>query len=77
MAVKFYPNKVIKVRRMEGMNRHVFGKELGTTGHQVKLWETGKTLPSTKKIVLMCRRFDLDPNYFFSNQEAIVHEKTN
>jgi transcriptional regulator with XRE-family HTH domain len=61
--------KIAKIRKREGLSQQGLGLRLSISPQAISKWECGDSLPDLLTIDTLCHLFDLEPNYFFQDEE--------
>ena len=64
-----FSKKISALRESLGMTQTEFGKQLGVTNRAVSKWENEISYPSIDSIYKMCKIFNVNIDYFFSDIE--------
>jgi len=67
MANLNFANKILALRDALGLTQEEFGKRLGVTNRAVSKWENEISVPSIESIYKMCKLYNVDIDYFFSD----------
>ena len=61
--MKDIAKRIKEVRVENKMNQSEFGKSLFVSQDTISLWETGKSLPNTEALILICKKYDISADY--------------
>ncbi len=70
--------KIIKMRKEQGLSQEAFAEKLGVSRQSVSKWESGASIPDTEKILSMSELFGVSTDYLLKDREEvtpIVEEK--
>ncbi len=59
--------KIKEIRKKEGMSQEEFAFQIDVSRQTVYFWENGKAFPDSKKILIICEKFNIDPNELLFN----------
>lgn len=66
--------KTLKVlRRQKGLKQLAFAQDVHVTVQNVSAWETGKSLPSGRSLVLISHTVDVPISRMFAAAEKMLH----
>ena len=60
-----FPKNLRYVRRMRGYTQEAIANELGLKKCAVSKWEHGRTVPSAKQLIKLCRLLNVTPQELF------------
>src|SRR5699024_1712916 len=58
-----FGEKLIRLRRKNGMSQEQLAAEIGITRQSVSKWESGSTLPELAKLIVISELFDVSVDY--------------
>ncbi len=69
-------DKIIKLRKENGLSQEAFAEALGVSRQSVSKWESGSALPDTDKIIAMSELFRVSTDYLLKNDapENIIND---
>lgn len=70
-------DKLIKLRKKEGMSQEELGEKLGVTRQTVSKWELGQTTPEIDKLKDISTLFDISVNYLINDNYGETEENAN
>lgn len=56
-------DRIRQIRRDSGMTQDAFGSEVGATRAMIGFYETGKVVPDKPIRLLICQRFNVNPEW--------------
>ncbi|MDE7296804.1 MAG: helix-turn-helix domain-containing protein [Clostridia bacterium] len=62
-------NKIKMERTAKKLSQSELASALGITQDSISLWETGKRLPDTQYIILLCKFFEVSSDYLLGLEE--------
>lgn len=69
-----FGDKLIKLRKKEGMSQEELGEKLGVTRQTVSKWELGQTTPEMDKLRDISTLFDISVNYLMNDNYGETEE---
>lgn len=62
-------DKILKLRKEQGMSQEAFAEMLGVSRQSVSKWESGAAVPDTEKILAMSELFGVSTDFLLKNED--------
>lgn len=73
---EFLGEKIKEIRKRNGLSQEEFAFRLDVSRQTVYFWESGKAIPDSSKLLLICKNFNVDANeLLFNNGEKKIDDK--
>ena len=69
-----FNEKLIELRKKEGLSQEELGYKLNVTRQTVSKWELGQTTPEMEKLVEMSKIFNISVDELINESEAVVNQ---
>ena len=69
-----FNDKLIELRKKEGLSQEELGYKLNVTRQTVSKWELGQTTPEMEKLVEMSKIFNISVDELINESEAVVNQ---
>ena len=66
-----FGEKLIRLRRKNGMSQEQLAAKIGITRQSVSKWESGSTLPELAKLIAISELFDVSVDYLVKDSIGI------
>ncbi len=63
-------DKILKMRKEQGLSQEAFAEKLGVSRQSVSKWESGAAVPDTEKILAVSELFGVSTDYLLKDEEA-------
>ncbi len=67
-------DKILKLRKEQGLSQEAFSEKLGVSRQSVSKWESGVSVPDTEKILAMSELFGVSTDYLLKDTEEVISE---
>ena len=67
-------DKILKLRKEQGLSQEAFSEKLGVSRQSVSKWESGVSVPDTEKILAMSELFGVSTDYLLKDAEEVISE---
>ena len=74
--MKFERDRIKDLREQNGLSLGEFARKLRTSRAKVAGWEGGYTCPNMASLESICQEFDIDPGYFFVENNVKTDDLT-
>lgn len=71
-----FNEKLIELRKKEGLSQEELGYKLNVTRQTVSKWELGQTTPEMEKLVEMSKIFNISVDELVNESEVVVNQST-
>lgn len=72
--MRFQKDRIKDLREQNGLSLAEFARKLRTSRAKVAGWEDGYTCPNMASLSTLCQEFDVDPGYFFVQNNVKMSE---
>lgn len=62
--------RIKKIRKDSGLNQTEFGEVIGATQFMVTSYETGRAIPDSARFMLICEKFNVNPEWLENGGDA-------
>ena len=67
-------DKILKLRKEQGLSQEAFSEKLGVSRQSVSKWESGVSVPDTEKILAISELFGVSTDYLLKDAEEVISE---
>ena len=67
-----FSEKLIRLRKREGLSQEALAETLGVSRQAVSRWETGETVPNTETLKLLSALFDVSINTLLGTPRQLI-----
>lgn len=61
--------RIKEIRIENKLNQFEFGKKIFVSQDTVSLWETGKSIPTTETLIMLCKVYKVSADYILALEE--------
>ena len=69
-----FGERLSNLRKQKGLSQEALAEQLGLSRQAVSKWENGEAMPELSKLEVLCRIFEVSPNYLMGYEDSREEE---